>query len=126
MVKVETEEELKLQSTELLTKSDLIIAQEFLPTAFDWRVGIFDRQPLFVCKYFMAKKHWQIIKRNENGIKTGDGNWQTMPVEQAPAQLIRTALKAANLIGDGLYGVDMTSRKSAKNSTSLKSMTTQT
>ena len=28
---------------------------EYLPTDFDWRVGIFDRKPLFVCKYFMAE-----------------------------------------------------------------------
>jgi glutathione synthase/RimK-type ligase-like ATP-grasp enzyme len=107
VVKVETDEELNLQVTKLLAKSDLIIAQEFLPTTFDWRVGVFDRQPLFVCKYFMAKKHWQIIKRDESGVKTADGNFQAMPVEHAPDQLIRTALKAANLIGDGLYGVDI-------------------
>lgn len=107
VVKVENDEELNTQVTKLLAKSDLIIAQEFLPTSFDWRVGIFDRQPLFVCKYFMAKKHWQIIKRDESGVKTADGNFQSMPVEHAPDQLIRTALKAANLIGDGLYGVDI-------------------
>ncbi|MDP2104411.1 MAG: RimK family alpha-L-glutamate ligase, partial [Desulfobulbaceae bacterium] len=107
VVKVETPEELRSQVAKLLTKSDLIIAQEFLPTSFDWRVGIFDRQPLFVCKYFMAKKHWQIIKRDDSGTKTADGTYATMPVEHAPDQLIRTALKAANLIGDGLYGVDI-------------------
>ena len=107
VVKVETPEELEHQVTRLLAKSDLIIAQEYLPTPFDWRVGIFDRQPLFVCKYFMAKKHWQIIKRDASGTKTADGNFTTLPVEHAPDQLIRTALKAANLIGDGLYGVDL-------------------
>jgi len=30
-----------------------------------------------------------------------------LPVELAPATVVRTALKAANLIGDGLYGVDL-------------------
>ena len=30
-----------------------------------------------------------------------------MPLEAAPRQAIRIALKAANLIGDGLYGVDL-------------------
>jgi glutathione synthase/RimK-type ligase-like ATP-grasp enzyme len=107
VVKVETDAELQSEITKLLTKSDLIIAQKFLPTPFDWRVGIFDRQPLFLCKYFMAKKHWQIIKRDAKGMKTADGIFQTMPIEHAPDQLIRTALKAANLIGDGLYGVDI-------------------
>jgi glutathione synthase/RimK-type ligase-like ATP-grasp enzyme len=55
----------------------------------------------------MAEKHWQIIKRDSRGMKTDDGNFTTLPVEHAPDQLIRTALKAANLIGDGLYGVDL-------------------
>ena len=40
----------------LLAKSDLVIAQEYLPSEFDWRVGILDRRPLFVCKYFMAEE----------------------------------------------------------------------
>ena len=30
-----------------------------------------------------------------------------MPLEQVPAPVLRTALKAAGLIGDGLYGVDV-------------------
>jgi hypothetical protein len=37
---------------ELLAKSALMIAQEWLPTKFDWRVGILDRRVLFVAKYF--------------------------------------------------------------------------
>ena len=30
-----------------------------------------------------------------------------MPVEQSPPDVVATALAAANLIDDGLYGVDM-------------------
>ncbi|MFZ5759879.1 MAG: RimK family protein [Thermodesulfobacteriota bacterium] len=107
VMKVESADELHFHVGRLLDRSDLIIAQEFLPTEFDWRVGIFDRQPLYVCKYFMAKKHWQIIKRNADGTKSADGSYTTLPVEHAPVGLIRTALKAANLIGAGLYGVDI-------------------
>ncbi|MCU0356191.1 MAG: hypothetical protein MUE95_01290 [Cyclobacteriaceae bacterium] len=47
--------------------SDLLIAQEFLPTAFDWRVGVLNGKALFVCKYYMADKHWQILNWNEKG-----------------------------------------------------------
>src|SRR5690606_404296 len=36
-----------------------------------------------------------------------EGRFRTMPVEEAPANVVQTALKAANLIGDGLYGVDL-------------------
>ena len=107
VIKVETEEELRVNVGKMLERSELIIAQEFLSTPYDWRVGIFDRQPLFVCKYYMAARHWQIIKRDTSGIKTEDGKSETIPVEHAPTDLIRTALRAANLIGDGLYGVDI-------------------
>ena len=32
---------------------------------------------------------------------------ETIPVELAPRQAVSATLKAANLIGDGLYGVDV-------------------
>lgn len=106
VIKVEDQDVFKKEIERLLDKSELIIAQEFLPTPFDWRIGILDRKPLFVCKYFMAKKHWQVIKRDEKGeLKGGDS--ETLPVEIAPKRVVRTALKAANLIGDGFYGVDL-------------------
>jgi glutathione synthase/RimK-type ligase-like ATP-grasp enzyme len=107
VVKVGDDVELKLCLDRLLAKSDLVIAQEFLPTSFDWRVGVFDRQPLYACRYFMAKKHWQILKRDGGGSKTDEGRFETLPVEHLPSQVLRTAVKAANLIGDGLYGVDL-------------------
>jgi len=107
VIKVETEEEFSVNVGKMLERSELIIAQEFLATDFDWRVGIFDRQPLFVCKYYMAKKHWQIIKRDVNGLKTDDGDADSLPLEHVPGMLIKTALRSANLIGSGLYGVDI-------------------
>jgi glutathione synthase/RimK-type ligase-like ATP-grasp enzyme len=106
VVKVESQTMLDDCAEKFLAKSDLLIAQEFLPTIYDWRVGIFDRQPLFACKYHMVQDHWQIIK-NESSGKRRYGRTETFPVQQAPRQVISTALRAANLIGDGLYGVDI-------------------
>lgn len=106
VTKVESEDELMHQVSQLLAKSDLIVAQEYLPTSFDWRVGICDRRPLYVCRYHMARRHWQIIKRDESG-NTSEGAADTLSVGETPEDVIRTALKAANLIGDGLYGVDL-------------------
>jgi glutathione synthase/RimK-type ligase-like ATP-grasp enzyme len=106
VVKVETEADLKKQLAPFLEDSDLLVAQEFLPTTFDWRIGILDRRPLFACKYFMAQNHWQIIKREGNG-KKEFGKFETIPVELAPRKAVRVALKAADEIGDGLYGVDV-------------------
>lgn len=88
------------------TKSDLVIAQEFLPTEFDWRIGIIDKTPFYACKYMMARNHWQIIKQEGSG-KPLEGGVQTLSLENVPESVMNTALKAANLIGDGLYGVDL-------------------
>lgn len=90
----------------MLNESDLIIAQEFLPTPFDWRVGIFDRKALYVCKYYMASNAWKIMQHDSQG-ETHYGEVETLPIEAAPPEVIKTALRAANLIGDGLYGVDL-------------------
>ena len=91
----------------MFEKSDLLIAQEFLPTPFDWRVGIIDNQVIYVCKYFMAEKHWQIVNWNANKEDSRDGDVESIPVDQAPSGLLKTALKATSLIGKSLYGVDM-------------------
>jgi len=106
VVKVDAEEELEQEVNRLLSKSDLIIAQEFMPTAFDWRVGICDRRPLFVCRYHMAHKHWQIIHHGADGSKR-EGGLDSLAVGEAPDIIVNTALRAANLIGDSLYGVDL-------------------
>ena len=105
--KVDTFEEYKLMADALFEKSALLIAQTNMPTDFDWRVGILDRKPLYVCKYFMAGSHWQIIQRDPRTGKTIEGEFETLAVEAAPKNVLNLALRAANLIGDGLYGVDI-------------------
>ncbi len=107
VVKVENEQELMAYMKVMLDRSELIIAQKFMPTEYDWRVGVFDRKPLFICKYFMAGGHWQVIKRDPLGTITGEGGFETLAVEEVPEAIIRAALRAANLIGNGLYGVDL-------------------
>ncbi len=104
--KIKNAKEFKEVTTTMFQKSELLIAQEFLPTPFDWRVGIIDGQALYVCKYFMASEHWQIVNWNANE-NSRDGMVESISVDQAPAGLLRTALKATSLIGKSLYGVDM-------------------
>lgn len=107
VAKAESEAELESLVATLLEKSDLIVAQEYLPTAFDWRVGILDRRPLFVCKYYMVPGHWQIIRHESEKTAYAEGPTVALPLDEAPPQVIRLALKTANLIGDGFYGVDL-------------------
>jgi glutathione synthase/RimK-type ligase-like ATP-grasp enzyme len=104
--KVNTREDYEREVERLFKTSDLLIAQAFTPTEFDWRIGMIDREPLFACKYYMAGGHWQI----KDNTKTGDaafGATETWPVSAAPSDVVKTAIRVANLIGDGLYGVDI-------------------
>ncbi|MBV7316295.1 RimK family protein [Shewanella sp. NIFS-20-20] len=109
VTKVKTSEELYQQCQRIGEQSALILAQEFLPTDFDWRVGILNRQPIFVCRYFMSRGHWQIYQHHQSG-KVSSGNFDCVDIKQAPKPVIDAALKAANLIGSGLYGVDVKER----------------
>lgn len=106
VIKVENPPDLQKNLDILLNDSDLVIAQEYLPTEYDWRIGVLDGKPLFACKYFMAKNHWQIYNWIDKERKKY-GKVETLPVENVPQDIIETALKAANLIGNGFYGVDI-------------------
>jgi glutathione synthase/RimK-type ligase-like ATP-grasp enzyme len=58
----------------LLEKSELIVAQEYLRTEFDWCIGILDRRPLFVAKYCMVPGHWQIVRHGDEKHDFTEGN----------------------------------------------------
>ncbi|HEX2957227.1 MAG TPA: RimK family protein [Chitinispirillaceae bacterium] len=106
VIKVSSESELNEKLKDFFEHSDFIVAQEFIPTDFDWRIGILGGRPLFACKYFMARNHWQIYNWSA---ASGDqsGKWETIPVELAPPDAVKYALRATAPIGNGFYGVDI-------------------
>jgi glutathione synthase/RimK-type ligase-like ATP-grasp enzyme len=106
VVKANNEKEYIEEAEKLFEKSDLLIAQKFIPTSFDWRIGIINDKPLYACRYHMARKHWQIYNRTGDG-KTRVGAADTVPMDEAPESVVKYALKAAALMGNGLYGVDL-------------------
>ncbi|MDA0998470.1 MAG: RimK family protein [Proteobacteria bacterium] len=106
IVKVTNAADLDREADILLKESDLIIAQEFLPTTFDWRLGVLHGQALYACQYFMTRNHWQIYKHVGNG-KVKSGGFKTFAIADVPADVVDVGVKAANLMGDGLYGVDL-------------------
>ncbi|HMN97482.1 MAG TPA: RimK family protein [Phycisphaerales bacterium] len=106
VVKIDGPEALRAEVSRLLDASDLIVAQEYLRTDFDWRVGVLDGAALFACRYHMAPQHWQIVRRDRPG-KSEFGQVDAIPIDLVPPKVLRTAVKAASLIGDGLYGVDL-------------------
>ncbi|HBO0049514.1 TPA: RimK family protein [Pseudomonas aeruginosa] len=106
VIKVEDQEQLLAASAELFERSVLILAQEFFYTEYDWRIGVLNRKPIFACQYFMSKGHWQIYDHSPDAEEVS-GDFRTMPVHEAPRKVVELAVKTANLIGDGLYGVDL-------------------
>jgi glutathione synthase/RimK-type ligase-like ATP-grasp enzyme len=103
--KVETQDELRARLPGLFAQSELVIAQEWMPSEFDWRVGVLDRKPLWASKYHMAPGHWQIAKRD--GERTSYGEVESVAVHEAPPGIVELALRAAWRFGDGLFGVDI-------------------
>jgi glutathione synthase/RimK-type ligase-like ATP-grasp enzyme len=106
VVKVKDRAELQVQLDAFFKSSQLVVAQAFVPSEFDWRIGVLAGRALYACRYFMASGHWQIIQHRE-GARRRYGRVETLPVEWAPEEARRLAMKVATLIGDGLYGVDI-------------------
>jgi glutathione synthase/RimK-type ligase-like ATP-grasp enzyme len=105
--KAKTKEEYDALVTEMLKESDLIIAQEFCPSDYDWRIGIIDHKPFFACKYYMAKGHWQIYNWKATDKNEQDGDADCLAIEDVPKNVIDMAVKSAKLMGLGLYGIDI-------------------
>ena len=105
VIKVADAGELKREAEAMLERSDLIIAQSFEPTDYDWRIGVLDGQPLYACRYYMARDHWQVVKRE--GGRKHEGNHETLDIKDVPPQVLRIAVEAARAVGSALYGVDL-------------------
>jgi len=105
IVKVHDRKELELKVEELFQKSALLLAQEFLYTDFDWRIGVFNNKALYACRYYMVKNHWQIYRYGASRIDSG--SFATLPTFEVPKAVLDAALKATQPIGNGLYGVDV-------------------
>jgi glutathione synthase/RimK-type ligase-like ATP-grasp enzyme/ribosomal protein S18 acetylase RimI-like enzyme len=106
VIKVDSKNTAVQELNKLFKKSDMVICQEFLYSEFDWRVGILDNKPFFACKYYMSENHWQIYNwDSDKSDKSGES--VTLGIDVVPENILITAQKAASLIGDGLYGVDL-------------------
>lgn len=103
--RVEDRAEYRRVAGEMFRRAPLLIAQEWLPTDFDWRVTVLGGKLLFAARYHMARGHWQI--RAESQGTERYGRVEAVPRERAPRDVVALALRAAGLIGTGLYGVDL-------------------
>lgn len=105
VTKAEDEKSLRAGLKELFKQSALVLAQEYLYTDYDWRIGVLGGRAIYACKYFMVQGHWQIYQHG--GAEVDSGGFETMPTYEVPRNVIQAALNATRLIGNGLYGVDI-------------------
>ncbi len=107
IVRVEDDEALKREAEALFQHTALVIAQEFLYTEYDWRIGVLDGEALYACQYFMSRGHWQIYNHGSGRGARRSGGFKTLPVRKVPTEIVKLALRATTPIGHGLYGVDI-------------------
>lgn len=105
VTKAEDEASLRAGLKALFKQSALVLAQEYLYTDYDWRIGVLGGRAIYACKYMMVKGHWQIYQHGDSSIESGD--FETLPTYEVPKNVIQAALNATRLIGNGLYGVDI-------------------
>jgi glutathione synthase/RimK-type ligase-like ATP-grasp enzyme len=103
--KVKDRPELEQALARLFKRSSLLLAQEFLYTEYDWRIGVLNHKPIYACRYYMVRNHWQIY--NHGGKRVASGGFETLPTFEVPKAVIEAAIKATKPIGNGLYGVDI-------------------
>ncbi|MGQ0561049.1 MAG: glutamate-cysteine ligase family protein [Gemmatimonadota bacterium] len=103
--KITNAQEFEQYARRMFRRSPLLIAQEWLPTGYDWRIGVLGGELLFAAKYYMARGHWQ-IRSVEMGTERY-GRVEAVARASAPRAVVAVALRAAQLLGDGFYGVDL-------------------
>lgn len=103
--KVTNRDELESKLRELFALSALVLAQEYMYTQYDWRVGVLNGRAIYACRYLMARNHWQIY--NHDAKRFFSGGFETLPTFELPKAVLDAALKACKTVGKGLYGVDV-------------------
>jgi glutathione synthase/RimK-type ligase-like ATP-grasp enzyme len=106
VVKVESAEELPARLAPLLADSELVLAQRFVASEYDWRIGVLGGKALYACRYHMPRGDWRIASTDAQG-RRRYGRVEALALDAVPNGVVELAERAARLIGDGLYGVDL-------------------
>ncbi len=103
--KADSRENLQQILQNLLKETALVLAQEYLFTDYDWRIGVINGRAIYACRYYMARNHWQIY--NHDSKRNFSGGFDTLPTFEVPKSVLTAALKSAAVVGNGLYGIDI-------------------
>ena len=103
--KVHTVPEFLKTGRRFIKLSDWIVAQKFIESNFDWRVGVLAGEPLYACQYIIPQETFK-IQATVNGHLVYCAV-KSQPLDRVPGPILDTAVMAARAIGGGLYGVDI-------------------
>lgn len=98
-------DELLKITKKFMRKCKALVFQKYVPTNFDWRIGVLRNKIIYACKYIMAKGSWKIHDVVDG--KRVYCDVKAVKVENLSSKLKKIALKAAKSVGDGLYGIDI-------------------
>ena len=104
--RVTTPQEFIKVGNRFLRRADRIVAQRFVRSEFDWRVGVLGGEPLYVCQYTIPKKRWKILSYSSEG-RAIYGPVIAYDVDKVSSRLLDRAIQASAAIGNGFYGVDL-------------------
>jgi glutathione synthase/RimK-type ligase-like ATP-grasp enzyme len=85
--------------------SDWIVAQQYIESRYDWRVGGLGGELLYACKYTIPSVTFK-IQASVNGHVVYCGV-ESVPENAIPSHVVRLGIDAAKAVGNGLYGVDI-------------------
>jgi len=103
--KVETVEEFLKVAHRFIKLSDWIVAQQYLSSSYDWRIGVLDGKLLYAAQYIIPSETFK-IQDTVNGHLVYCAV-KSVPAQEVPRPVIETGIAAAQAIGRGLYGVDI-------------------
>jgi hypothetical protein len=72
----------------------MLLAQKFMPTEFDWRVGVLGGEPLFAASTTWRTSTGRSSSHDANG-SHAEGGHSTFPIEEAPRDVIDIAPRRA-------------------------------
>jgi len=103
--KVETVDQLLKVAKRFIKLSDWIVAQQYLSSSYDWRIGVLDGKLLYAAQYIIPSETFK-IQDTVNGHLVYCAV-RSVPAAEVPRPVIETGVAAARAIGRGLYGVDI-------------------
>lgn len=98
-------DELQERVLEGFNRSALMIAQQFVRTEFDWRIGVLHGELLFAARYNYIPGYWKcsLWEGDEQTV----GHTDAVPRAEVPPEVVLAALRASRAVGAGFYGLDI-------------------